>query len=192
MPPTDPSSPADPVAASGARKGGILIAGVGNIFLGDDGFGVEVVRRLPREKLPPYVVVADFGIRALHLAYELLDGGYETTILVDATSRGEAAGTVYLIEPDLDEALAESGSSLVDAHGMTPDTVFRLLASLGGKPGRVLLVGCEPATLDDEQMGLSETVDKAVDEAVAMILDLLARDGAAMAGQPTPTEEERR
>ena len=79
----------------------VLIAGIGNIFLGDDGFGVEVAKRLASEALPDWVRVADFGIRGLHLAYELLDTAYETTILVDATPRGGAPGTVYLIEPDL-------------------------------------------------------------------------------------------
>jgi hydrogenase maturation protease len=173
----------EPASASRPAAGGVLIAGVGNIFLGDDGFGVEVAQRLVRQQLPAGVQVADFGIRALHLAYELLDGGYGTTILVDATSRGEAPGTVYLIEPDLSDlnAGATDSEGLTNAHGVTPDSVFRLLASLGGKPGRVLIVGCEPDSIE-ERMGLSETVDKAVDEAVALILDLLRRDGAALTG----------
>jgi len=118
----------------------ILVAGVGNIFLGDDGFGVEVARRLTGEKMPAGVRVADFGIRGVHLAYELLEG-YDTTILVDAAPRGERPGTVYVIEVDVDdpgsgvpsERAGEEGA-LVDAHGMEPDAVFGLLRALGAAP----------------------------------------------------------
>jgi hydrogenase maturation protease len=120
----------------------MLVAGVGNIFLGDDGFGVEVAKRLAAAALPGWVRVADFGIRGLHLAYELLDHGYETTILVDATPRGGEPRTVYLIEPDLD-AHSTEGHSSPDAHAMTPAAVFALLRAIGGPPGRVLIVGCE-------------------------------------------------
>ena len=156
-----------------------LIAGVGNVFLGDDGFGVEVVGRLLGRPLPAEVKVADFGIRGLHLAYELLDGGYETTILVDATTRGGAPGTVYLLEPDpatlaagAAETPRDAGAAL-GAHGVTPDAVFHLLAVLGGRPPeRVLVVGCEPATVE-EGMGLSAPVERGVEEAIRLILDLL-------------------
>ena len=146
----------------------LLIAGVGNIFLGDDGFGVEVAKRLASRQLPEGVRVEDFGIRGIHLAFELLEKGYETTILVDATPRGGKPGTVYLIEPEL----SQLASGPADAHGMDPASVFRMLASLGGTPGRVLIVGCEPASTEEE-MGLSEPVAAAVDEAEKLILDLL-------------------
>ncbi len=149
-----------------------LVACVGNIFLGDDGFGVEVARRLAAGLLPEGVRVADFGIRGVHLAYELADKSYPTVILVDATPRGGEPGTVYLIEPDLDR-LGEPGPA--DAHGMDPQTVFALLKTLGGKPGRVLIVGCEPAATDDE-IGLSEPVAAAVEEAVKLILELVERE----------------
>jgi hydrogenase maturation protease len=149
----------------------MLVAGVGNIFLGDDGFGVEVVRRLAGESLPEWVRVADFGIRGIHLAYELLDTRYETTVLVDATPRGRAPGTVYLIEPDL-EASAPAGGEASDAHGMNPAAVFGLLRKLGGTAGRVLIVGCEPARTDEE-IGLSEPVARAVDDAVRLTLELI-------------------
>ena len=132
----------------------VLVAGVGNIFLGDDAFGVEVARRLRTATLPAGVRVEDFGIRSLHLAYELLDGGYDLTVLVDASPRGGAPGTVYLIEPDLDRVDAASA----DAHAMNPDTIFASLRALGGKPGRVLVVGCEPASVE-EGMGLSTWAD---------------------------------
>jgi hydrogenase maturation protease len=149
----------------------VLIAGIGNIFLGDDGFGVEVIKRLAAEALPDWVRVADFGIRGLHLAYELLDTAYETTILIDATPRGGEPGTVYLLEPDL-TTTETAGHGSPDAHGMHPEAVFRFLSILGGTPGRVLIVGCEPAAIT-EKVGLSEPVARAVDEALRLILNLV-------------------
>ncbi len=117
----------------------ILVAGVGNIFLGDDGFGVEVARRLSRVSLPDGVTVADFGIRGVHLAYQLLDD-FELVVLVDAVSRGGVPGTLYVIEPEVD---GRSGESIADAHDMVLEQVFAQVQTLGGKLGRVLLVGCE-------------------------------------------------
>ena len=146
---------------------GILVAGIGNIFLQDDGFGVEVAKRLADSELPEGVKVTDFGIRGVHLAYEMLDGGYDTTILIDATPRGEAPGTVYLIEPDLDNIDAQQSASM-DAHSMDPQVVFATLKSLGGSPRRVLIVGCEPLVIDDG-IGLSEPVGRAVEEAVRLV-----------------------
>lgn len=159
---------------------GILVAGIGNIFLGDDGWGVEVVRRLASRPLPEGVRVADFGIRGVHLAFELLEHPDDTTILVDITPRGGEPGTVYLIEPDL-EALANAANAnaanvAADAHDMTPDAVFALLRSLGGTPGRVWIVGCEPLSTEEE-MGLSPAVEPAVDEAVTLLLELVEREG---------------
>jgi hydrogenase maturation protease len=145
----------------------ILVAGIGNIFLQDDGFGVEVAKRLADSELPEGVKVADFGIRSLHLAYEMLDGRYDTTILIDAAPRGEAPGTVYLIEPDLDNIDAQQSASM-DAHSMDPQVVFATLKSLGGSPRRVLIVGCEPLVIDDG-IGLSEPVGRAVEEAVRLV-----------------------
>ncbi|HEX4494073.1 MAG TPA: hydrogenase maturation protease [Thermoanaerobaculia bacterium] len=169
-----------------AASGGTLIACVGNIFLGDDGFGVEVARQLAMRELPEGVRAVDYGIRGVHLAYELADKSYETVILVDATPRGGTPGTVYLIEPDLDR-LGEVGAGAADAHGMDPQTVFALLRTLGGKPGRVLIVGCEPASTDDE-IALSEPVAAAVDEAVKLIFELVERgDPAAL--EPVAKEE---
>jgi len=146
----------------------VLVAGIGNIFLGDDAFGVEVVKRLADSGVPPEVSVRDFGIRGLHLAYELLGGAYELTILVDASPRGEAPGTVYLIEPDLETCSAASP----DAHSMTPDAVFAMLRALGGVPSRVLIVACEPACVA-EGIGLSEPVQAAVNEAVKLVRELM-------------------
>ncbi len=149
--------------------GRTLVAGVGNIFLGDDGFGVEVVRRMAGDTFPNGVKVADFGIRGVHLAYELLED-YQTTILVDATQRGGAPGTVYVIEPDLESIPA---GVVMDAHSLDPATVFGMLRALGGSPQDVLVVGCEPATIDDG-MGLSDVVERAVDEAVRIVRELVA------------------
>jgi hydrogenase maturation protease len=162
----------------------VLVAGVGNVFLGDDGFGVEVARRLAGEPLPGWVRVSDFGIRGVHLAYELLEG-YETAILVDAAPRGEVPGTVYVIEPDLDgrsAALARDGPGvLVDAHGMEPDAVFAVLKALGGDLPRLLVVGCEPAEVS-EGMGLSPPVAGAVDRAVAVVRELIGEHGTGEEG----------
>jgi hydrogenase maturation protease len=154
--------------------GRTLIAGIGNIFLGDDAFGVEVANRLAGENLAGEVCVADFGIRGLHLAYELLDGEYDTTILLDATPRGGQPGTVYLMEPDL---AAENVPAPADAHAMNPEAVFGALRALGGRPGRVLIVGCEPASVE-EGMGLSEPVTGAVEEAVRLVREVLERERA--------------
>ncbi len=153
----------------------ILIAGIGNIFLGDDAFGVEVVQRLARLALPEGVRVVDFGIRGFDLAYALLDG-YDATIMVDATPRGGAPGTLYVIEPELD-ALNNLGAPAVETHNLDPVKVLRLANMLGGQPRRLLVVGCEPAPLESEdgQMGLSAPAQAAVGEAVGLIESLIAR-----------------
>lgn len=151
----------------------LLVAGVGNVFLGDDGFGVDVVRKLSTVELPEWVKVVDYGIRGMHLAYDLAGGDYAATVLVDATSRGDEPGTVYVIE--LDPA-AQPAASVLDAHGMQPDVVLGLVALLGEDPGRVLLVGCEPAVLD-HRMELSPPVAEAVDTAVAAVLEIITKHG---------------
>lgn len=154
---------------------GILIAGIGNIFLGDDAFGSEVARRLMTRRLPEEVRVIDFGIRGFDLAYALLDG-YDVTIFVDATPRGEAPGTLYTIEPDLDELdNPDAGGMVVETHGMNPMKVLGMVKSMGGHFKRILLVGCEPAPLKSEEghMGLSEPVEAAVDEAVKLVESLI-------------------
>lgn len=145
-----------------SHEGRTLIAGVGNVVFGDDGFGVEVVRRLADVSLPPGVEVADFGIRGVHLAYQLLEG-YDTLILVDAVQREAPPGTVLVIEPDT----RELGHDL-DAHGFDPTTVLELARTLGSALPRVVLVGCVPAVLDDGP-GLSPVVERAVEEAVRLI-----------------------
>ena len=152
----------------------ILVAGVGNVFLGDDGFGVEVVRRLAGRELPEGVEVMDFGIRGMDLAYALQDD-YDVVIFVDALPRGEEPGTVYLLEPEIDE----DAEVTLDTHGMDPVKVIRLSRTLGAKPTRTLVVGCEPQMVvggedyDDMLMELSGPVLAAVEEAVKLVESLV-------------------
>ena len=155
-------------------SGNVLVAGIGNIFLSDDGFGVEVANRLATRPVPDGVKVADFGIRGVHLAYELLDG-YDTLVLIDAMPMGERPGTLVVLEPDPPDPPEEGDdmAPVVDAHSMSPGVVLGILASLGGSVRRILVVGCEPAVLD-EGMGLSEQVAGAVDQAVDLCTELLA------------------
>jgi hydrogenase maturation protease len=154
----------------------VLVAGVGNVFLGDDGFGVEVVRRLAGRELPEGVEVVDFGIRGMDLAYALQDD-YELVIFVDALPRGEEAGTVYLLEPEIED----DGEVALDAHGMDPVKVIKLSRALGAKPTRTLVVGCEPQVVvseedyDEMPMELSEPVGAAVEEAVQLVESLVER-----------------
>jgi hydrogenase maturation protease len=155
----------------------ILVAGVGNIFFGDDAFGVEVAQRLARRALPLQVRVVDFGIRGFDLACALVDG-HDVSILVDACPRGGEPGTVYLIEPDLDTLDSPGGPpATLEAHGMDPLSVLRLAQTMDGSLKRVLLVGCEPQTLGGEegQMGLSAPVEAAVDEAIHVIESLVTQ-----------------
>ncbi len=156
----------------------VLVAGVGNIFLSDDGFGVEVVRRLAGHPMPEGVTVADYGIRGIHLAYELLEG-YDRLILIDAISRGGRPGTIEVLVPDDVPATG----AMPDAHGMDPLAVFAYLASIGGDPVPTVIVGCEPATLE-ENIGLSEPVEKAVDEAIGIILNLIDEQTGTAARDP--------
>jgi hydrogenase maturation protease len=161
----------------------ILIACIGNIFLGDDGFGVEVAHRLlhrAHNPYPPSVAVVDFGIRGIDLAYALLDG-YDTLVLVDAIPRGGPPGTLYLIEPDLtSETSVQANRTTLDAHSMDPVKVLAFAQTLGAIPPRVLLVGCEPMHIasgeDAEmQMGLSEPLLMAIDKTISFI-DRLIED----------------
>jgi hydrogenase maturation protease len=167
---------------SATAKPRILVAGIGNIFLGDDGFGVEVVRRLQQRILPDAVRVVDFGVRGLDLVYALQDG-YETTILIDAFPHGQPPGTVSIVKPDASEFTASPGN-LVEPHGMHPLNVLRMAKAINGTLNEVLLVGCEPSTLggDEGHMGLSEPVENALEEAVNATEALLKRllDGEAI------------
>lgn len=162
-------------------KGKVLVAGVGNIFLGDDAFGVEVVQRLTQRELPENVCVRDFGIRSYDLAYALMED-WELIILVDVVPRGDAPGTVYTMEPDL-SGIAEKPAS-IDAHSMNPVSVLQIVSALGGKIGKMLIVGCEPGSVecdDGGQMGLSPPVEAAVNESIRVIEELIASSRATAA-----------
>lgn len=153
----------------------VLIAGIGNIFLGDDAFGCEVVKRLNERAWPDNVRVVDFGIRGFDLAYALLDG-YDVTIFVDASPRGQAPGTLYTIEPEVDEIESIEGQgAMVETHGMNPMKVLSMVKSMGGQFKKILLVGCEPATFGPEegQMGLSAPVEAALEQAVVVVESLV-------------------
>ena len=154
----------------------ILVAGVGNIFLGDDAFGVEVVWELAKRPLGEEVRIVDFGIRGLDLAYALLDG-YETVILVDAVPRGGSPGQLYVVEAEPRFGAAEVGASpVMETHRMDPAKVLDLVAAMGGHVDRLLVVGCEPVPLDetaDIQPGLSAAAAAAVPLAVERIERLI-------------------
>ena len=154
----------------------ILVAGIGNIFEGDDAFGCEVARALTTHSLPENVRVVDFGIRGLDLAYALLDKP-SLTILLDATRQGGEPGTVYTMEPDL-ASIATAGNATLDTHSMDPIRVLRMAQVMGGDLGRILLVGCEPADLGGEngRMGLTPPVAEAIDPAVEIVLSLIEKE----------------
>jgi hydrogenase maturation protease len=151
----------------------ILVAGIGNLFLGDDGFGVALADRLSRRELPAGVEVVDFGIRGMDLAYAMQDG-YDAVVLLDATPRGEQPGTLYVIEPEV-----EPGQVAPEGHGMDPAKVLALVHALGGTPPRTLIVGCEPSTqmsADDPDLvvDLSESVRMALEDAERLVDSVLA------------------
>jgi hydrogenase maturation protease len=153
----------------------ILVAGIGNVFLGDDAFGVEVIGRLRALPWPEAVDVVDFGIRGIDLAYAMPE--YEAVVLVDVVSRGGSPGSLYVLEPTVG-----AGEVDVQLHSMTPDRVLQWLAGQK-RPDTVRIVGCEPATFGEEgfgQSGLSEAVELAIPEAVrlvqSLVQDLLTSD----------------
>jgi hydrogenase maturation protease len=149
----------------------VLVAGVGNIFLGDDGFGVEVANRMAGTRpWPDGVEVVEYGIRGVHLAYQLLEG-YDALVLVDAVDLGEDAGTLAVIDPRIGSTIDDSPA--VDAHTMSPDVVLGTLAHLGGSLERAYVVGCQPADLS-ESIGLSPAVAAAIEPAIDLCFELIS------------------
>ena len=157
----------------------ILIAGIGNIFQGDDAFGCEVIRELAQADLPPHITITDFGIRGDDLAYALTDG-YDLAIMVDAVPCQKSPGTVYLIEPDLDR-LNDLVPAPVNAHSLNPLAVLQMARSVGAHGKKLLLVGCEPASFENDggEIGLSDPVRRAIPDAVEMVRSLVTE---ALAG----------
>jgi hydrogenase maturation protease len=151
--------------------GRTLVAGVGNVFQRDDAFGVEVIRLLADRPRPAGVEIADFGIRGIHLVYELLNG-CDLFVLVDAAQRGCEPGTVTVLEVESGDTAPRA--AVMDAHGLAPDEIFAMLASMGSRPGRSLVVACEPADVS-AGMGLSEQVREALPQAVRAVEEILER-----------------
>jgi hydrogenase maturation protease len=151
----------------------ILVAGIGNAWLSDDGFGGEVVKRLEGRELPPGVTVTDFGTGGLDLAYEVMRG-YDGLVLVDVSRQGGEPGTLYVMEPDEDDIAAgiEDGEML-DPHGMDPQTVLRFVRAVGGWPGKVVVIACEPAVVEEMGIGLSPDVGAAVDHAAELVANTI-------------------
>ncbi len=175
---------------SSSQLGRILVACVGNIFLGDDGFGVEVARSLACRTLSPDVFVKDYGIRGFDLAYALLEP-WDAVILVDALPRNDAPGTLYIVEPDLSRMGDPAAPGMeMNPHGMDPVRVLNLALTMGPILGPVFVVGCQPNDFGDEldgRMGLSERVLAAVEEASNMVEELVAK---IRAGEMRPQLQE--
>jgi hydrogenase maturation protease len=161
------------VPDSSDRLRSILVAGVGNAWLRDDGFGGEVARRLSERELPDGVSVMDAGTGGLDLAYEVMRG-YDGLVILDVSKQGGEPGTLYVMEPD--EAEVDGGiedGEVINPHAMDPQTVLRFVKSIGAWPGRVVVIACEPAEVEEMGWGLSDSVSEAVDRAVALVLETL-------------------
>ena len=159
---------------SGEYEKQILVAGVGNAWMLDDGFGSEVAQRLEAREMPSGVTVLDAGSGGLDLAYEVMRG-YHALVLVDISRQGGEPGTLYVIEPDPDEFAASiEDGEVINPHGMDPHTVLRFVKSVGGWPGKVVVIACEPAQAEDLGLGLSPAVAAAVDQAIALIDQTIA------------------
>jgi hydrogenase maturation protease len=163
----------------------ILVAGIGNAWLGDDGFGGHVATELEERELPDGVTVLDFGTGGLDLAYEVMRGYYDALVLVDVSRQGGEPGTLYVIEPDPEEIKPISNGEVVSPHGMDPKTVLRFVKTVGGWPGKVVVVACEPAEVDEMGLELTPEVSAAVARAAALVLDTISalRTDAAYAGE---------
>ena len=162
----------------------ILVAGVGNVWLRDDGFGGEVARRLEQLELPAGVTVMDAGTGGLDLAYEVMRG-YDGLVILDVSKQGGEPGTLYVMEPD--EESVQGGiedGEVINPHGMDPQTVLRFVKSIGAWPGRVVVIACEPADVEEMGWGMSSDVEEAVDRAVGLVLDTVQELRAGAPLQP--------
>jgi hydrogenase maturation protease len=164
----------------------ILVAGVGNAWLRDDGFGGEVARRLSERKLPEGCNVMDAGTGGLDLAYEVMRG-YDGLVLVDVSKQGGEPGTLYVMEPDEESVPgAIDDGDVINPHGMDPQTMLRFVKSLGAWPGKVVVIACEPADVEEMGWGLSDQVKAAVDRAVDLVFETVTD---LQAGATTTTAE---
>jgi hydrogenase maturation protease len=152
----------------------ILIAGVGNAWLQDDAFGAECARRLEARGVPSGVTVMDFGTGGLDLAYEIMRG-YDALLLLDASRQGGVPGTLYVLEPSMEELTGpiEDGD-VINPHGMDPQTVLRFVGAIGGFSGRVVVIGCEPGEVDEVGLGLTPAIEDAVERALQLVAETLA------------------
>jgi hydrogenase maturation protease len=149
----------------------ILVAAVGNLWMRDDGFGSAVARRLREGDVPSGVSIADFGSSGLDLAYEVMRG-YDALVLVDVSRQGGEPGTLYVMEArEEDIAAGIEDGAMVDPHGMDPETVLRFVRAVGGWPGKVMVIACEPANVEEPGMGLTPEVAATVDRAVDLVAD---------------------
>ncbi len=149
----------------------ILVAGVGNAWLRDDGFGGGVARRLAERELPAGVTVMDAGTGGLDLAYEVMRG-YDALVILDVSRQGGEPGTLYVMEPEEESVPASmEDGELINPHSMDPQTVLRFVKSAGAWPGTVVVIACEPADVEEMGWGLSEEVSGAVDRAVALVFE---------------------
>ena len=168
---------------------GVLVACVGNIFLSDDGFGVEVAAALSRAPMPDAVKVVDFGILSVHLVYELLEG-YDVLVVVDTVAQQEGPpGTLYVIEPEIparDETADPLPEVMLDPHDLSPGGVMSLVPTLGGSVGRIVVVGCQPGSLE-EGIGLTDEVRAAVQPAAALVARVVSRETGVQTGEEVTT-----
>jgi hydrogenase maturation protease len=150
----------------------VLIAGIGNAWQRDDGFGSEVARRIEGRELPEGVAVIDFGTGGLDLAYQVMYG-YDGLLMIDVSRQGGSPGTLYVMEVDEDEVASGSveDGEVLNPHGMDPETVLRFIKITGGWPGKVVIVACEPETVEEMGVGLSPVVEEAVDRAVDLVIE---------------------
>ena len=175
---------------TGERVPKILVAGVGNAWLRDDGFGGEVARRLEQQQLPDGVAVMDAGTGGLDLAYEVMRG-YDALVILDVSRQGGEPGTLYVMEPDEDSVQAgiEDGQ-VINPHGMDPETVLRFVKSIGAWPGSVIVIACEPAQVEEMGWGLSDQVNAAVERALGVVTETIAElRSAAAAAAPAPASD---
>jgi hydrogenase maturation protease len=155
------------------RRKRVMIAGVGNLFMKDDGFGGAVIRRMHDKEYPEGVEIKDFGTGGLKLAYDLMNG-YDGLILLDASTRGGKPGTLYVIEPKEEEVSADlEHGGPIDPHGGDPLTVLRFVKSVGSWPGKVIIVACEPETVEEFEIGLSDSVNGALDQAIVLVDEII-------------------